>query len=429
MGSGKEPEKPEDGNPVESFLKSSAADIASRLPEPPPAETFGQKLAVWSLRCVFALILGASVPAGTAAVSWGVKTAEEEGQVQKTKIETKKKQKNLQLQLLSQIIEVAKKADFKDPTSLYRLGLIAHMVNENHGVFGIKLQEAEHTMKRMFEKLAPISGLRKRLSESNILIGDLSGKVRKAKKQEKDLHSKLKALREEVQQTKNLAAWKKKRLLEKISEKEQELSEQVTSRRFYAMRLYRERQIRQYFQEQLSHQAKQLKGALRDAAELRDQLKAKADMFQALSKRFNKQGQDSKEILTKLKKALQEISQDHEKAQQTIKRLQDELQSERKEVKLAKQTVEYLKIKCAVPIQKGKTPANRTRKSEDKAATKPSRPAGARRPAARRGTKPRHRPAARGLAAPRIGKPKVMFVPVPAMGSSDPRRRLIDLME
>lgn len=357
----------EDDFSVTSFSKP-VGEILDALPPPPEAETFKQKLSIWVLKCVFALIIGAAVPFSSYAVSCGLKTAEEKSALKKSETENKLRQRNLQLQLFKEITDVAKKADFKDPTALYRLGLLARMVNENYMVFGIQLIEAEKTMDTMFEKLTPIRGLRKRLAESDALIGDLLDKVKGAKATEKETTLKLKELQTSYKKDKRLSTWQRNRLKKKIDAKQEELTRQKTVRLFYVTRLFREKRLRRYFQRQLGQQAKMLQKALNDADSLRSHIKIKTARFKKLLGEIQSESSRSKQLIKKLRKELLDMERDHTKAEQTIKRLQTELKSEREEHKQAKAIIEFFKKQCVEKIQKDEPTSPKLKK---KAVKKP----------------------------------------------------------
>jgi len=329
-------------------------EVLETLPLPPHAETWGQKLTIWVIRCIFALVLGAAVPLSSYAVSCGYKTAQEKSELRKREVENKLRQRNLQLQLFKEITDVAKKADFKDPTALYRLGLLARMVNENYMVFGIQLIEAEKTMDTMFEKLTPIRGLRKRLAESDVLIGDLLDKVKEAKTNETETSAKLKKMQTKYKKNKRLSVWQRGRLKKKIDDAQEELSRQRTIRIFYVTRLYREKRLRHYFQRQLRQQAKMLKKALSEAEDLRSTMKVKTAKFKKLLGGLQDETSKNKKLVKKLKVALMSMEKDHTKAEQTIKRLQTELKSEREEYKQAKVVIAFLKKQCIKNIKKEK---------------------------------------------------------------------------
>ena len=320
----------------ESFTKGIAttlADNVTQLSAPPQlVKTFRQELTIWIIR----LIAVSMVPLSATAVSYGVKRAELHSEADRKRREEQLRKRQLQLQLLTQIIAVAKQADFKNPTSLYRLGLIAHMVNENHRVFGIELREAEETMKRMFEQLAPISGLRKSLADSDVVIKSLNENYQTAQKNEDSLLDAIDLLKKKLSDTNVRYTQRRAALRKQIKEDQQKLAAQQDRRLFFETRLYREKQLRQFFQEQLNRQASQLKVALQDASTLRTRLKDQTWELTKLAERLEK-ASSSAALAKKLLSSIKNIEMEHQKASQMIKRLQAELKSEKSQLQEARQ--------------------------------------------------------------------------------------------
>jgi len=325
-----DPKKPDDGlgNSSNDFTKSPQEQMKDSFVALPD-ETRRQRMTKAFLWTIITLSTTLAVPCGSLAYSYGQEKAKRETEERKKKAEAKTTQRKLQLDLLKEIIIVAKTAEFKDPKSIYRLGLIAHMVNENNHVFGIQLAEAEDTMKRMFDRLAPLAGLRRRLSESQILLSDLSNKYKTARKGEKEMKTELKELSDTLAKTRNLAAWRKRKLKKAIKEKISQLQQYRTERQFYEERLVHEKKVRTYFSSQLAKQEKSLRTALQETTKLRDRIKRRTKHFNGLVKKLQTDSANAKETVKKLQKALKAMEDDHSKAEQAIKRLRSELQSER----------------------------------------------------------------------------------------------------
>lgn len=318
---------PQEGQIVKDFVKSSAA--AKQIIDALPENTAKQQVFKAILWTVISLSATLAVPLGSLAYSYGQERAKRKSETQKKKAEAENVRRKLQLDLLKQIIDVAKNAEFKDPKSVYRLGLIAAMVNENHAAFGIKLINAEQTMKSMSDRLAPIAGLRRRLTESGILLADLQSRYKEAKKEEDILNKRIKEINEIFKITKHMGTWRKKKLEKELGEKENELDHQKVQRRFYQEREVAEQKVRMYFTAELKRQEKILQDALRQTATLRDTLKRKSVEVARLATTLEQESKSAKETVKKFKVALVEMQKEHGQAIQTVKRLRAELDSER----------------------------------------------------------------------------------------------------
>lgn len=350
-----DPKTPPEDEVVTNFVKSAAA--AKQIVDTLPENTAKQKMFKAILWAIVSLSATLAVPCGSLAFSYGQEKAKTESRTQKKKAEAENIRRKLQLDLLKQIIDVAKKAEFKDPKSVYRLGLIASMVNENHAAFGIKLIEAEKTMKSMSDRLAPVAGLRKRLRESNILFADLKARYKDSQETETKLKKRIQEINTTLKVTKYIGAWRKKKLEKELTAKENDLDYQKARQRFYQSRLLAEQRVRKYFSEELKRQEKALKDTLRETENLRDKFKKKSEEVTKLAKKLESEKGTHQQTLEKFKKAMKEMEKDHGEAEQAIKRLRAELKSERKSNdelrKFVKACGQRLK-KCKLPEKKSK---------------------------------------------------------------------------
>lgn len=347
------PEKTPAKHPFEEFVKSSEETLDNAIHEVldkrgvPESETFKQKLAIWLLRSLIALLATSAVPLGTAAFSYGKEKAKIDMEVKKKESETRLRQRKLQLQLLKQVIDVAKKADFKHPSSVYQLGLISHMVNENSGVFGIKLTQAEETMKRMFQRLAPITGLRRRMGESDILIGSLAESLVLIQKNEKLAEQQVIELKKKLMKSWKLPAWRRAKLEAQLSEKEHDLTVFRTKEEFYSKRIDRERALRNYFQEELAKQANSLKKLLQDVVDLRDRLFDRLHIFKLLIKEVLQESDAAVMMVPKLQKALKQLDDDFAYGWNMLQRLTKEVDSERDQTDILKEQLQLCLVQCS----------------------------------------------------------------------------------
>jgi len=341
------PDKTPPKNPVEEFAKSIQEDIDEQLPVTPAAETFKQKMLIWVVRSFFALLAASAVPLGTGAFSYGKEKAKIHMEVKKKESEARLRQRKLQLQLLKQVIDVAKKADFKHPSSVYQLGLIAHMVNENSHVFGIELTQAEETMKRMFQRLSPITGLRRRMAESDILIASLAESLVLIQKNEDLAEQHVNRLKKQLMRMWQLPAWRRRKLEAQLSEKEHDLTVYRTKEEFYSKRLAREKRLRKYFQEELVKQANSLKKLLQDVVDLRDRLHNRLFTFNHLIKVVVQESDEAVLLVPRLEKALTAIDNDFAYGWNMIQRLVKEVESEREETAILREQLQTCITQCS----------------------------------------------------------------------------------
>jgi len=346
------PKKTPAKHPFEEFLKSSEETLDNAINEvldkrPPEAETFKQKVTLWLIRSLIALLVTSAVPLGTAAFTYGKEKAKLDMEVKKKESEARLRQRKLQLQLLKQVIDVAKKADFSHPSSVYQLGLIAHMVNENSKVFGIELSRAEETMKRMFQRLAPITGLRRRMAESDILITSLAESLILIRKNEKLAEDQVNGLKKKLMQMWKLPAWKRRKFEAQLSEKEHDLTVYRTKEEFYSKRLDRERALRKYFQEELAKQANSLKKLLQDVVDLRDRLHNRLFIFKQLIKEVLRESDSAVFTVPKLEKSIKAIDNDFSYAWNMIQRLVKEVESEGDETDILREQLQQCMAQCS----------------------------------------------------------------------------------
>lgn len=356
---------PQEDQVATDFVKS-AGDAQKIILDALPENTAKQKVFKTLMYVIISLSATLAVPCGSLAYSYGNEKAKRESETMKKKAEAENVRRKLQLDLLKQIIDVAKTAEFKDPKSVYRLGLIAAMVNENHAAFGIKLINAEQTMNSMSDKLAPIAGLRRRLRESGILMSDLQARYKDARKEEKNLKTRIKEINKILKVTKYMGERRKKKLEKELGEKENELDQQKYQSRFYQERLFAEQNIRKYFSTELKRQEKILKDTLRQTANLRSDLKKKSLEVSELAVKLEQESKSAKETGAKFKKALAEMQKDYGKSEQNNKRLRAELKSEQEASnnlkRLVKMYVKHLTQCKASKKKEAKAPSKKAPK-------------------------------------------------------------------
>jgi hypothetical protein len=330
----------------EPAIKEALEEIKRTLPEAPISAR-----SKWIAGVIITIMGSLAYPTGAAVSTYTKEKAREEKAIASKKADALSQQRRMQADLLKRIIAVAEKATVKNPNSVLQLGLIAKMVNENHSVFGIQLDQAERTLSDMSNRLAPLSGLRKRLAETNELISDIKKKFGQAKKHENDLLREKDELEVELKKTKWAARYRRSQLKKDIANKEQELAKHIVRRRFFEIQLKREQHYRRYFKRQLEHQSRKLQAALKDVADARDEAKDKTQEVNKLAARLAVASTDKRSmqsLLDKLRAKLKEITDDHKQNQQTVKRVSSELKSERKELALLRAKYQTLVSACAI---------------------------------------------------------------------------------
>lgn len=300
------------------------------------AEEIKNSFRVWLFRAIIALIVSTIPPATSFTYGWGTKTAELRAASRKRQQEVDLRKRQLQKEVLLQVVDVAKKAEFGDTKSVYRLGIIAHMVNENSAVFGLRLTEAETTMQRMMDRLSPISGLRDRIKETDILLASLSAQITEAQDSENQIWEELRVIRRRLEDKK---LSKRARFLLALQErnKDRDLVREQVVRSFYTERLQRNRKLRAYFDEQLKQQVKVLRDALKDAERTRQRIRVSdrdvKDFIDRIQSRDKKVARKAADELQRMAAAVVRRSL---KSQQEAERLEKDLRSEQEELRVTK---------------------------------------------------------------------------------------------
>lgn len=242
-------------------------------------------------------------------------------------IKQQQDKRKLQAELFTRVIGVAEKATLQDPTSMFQLGIIAQMVNANPSFFGIELQDAEQQYRGMFDRLAPISGLRKRLAETNAIMANLRRDLDAAVKEEKKLDAEILELRDERKALKPEDQWRRDGLVKQIHRKEREIHQHRTVRRFNTDRLKVEENFLKFFTTALEQQTTELNRALLSVAEARDKAAHKTVVLKNLATKLRDKPNDE-ELWKDFWEKIQDITQDHDRLRGSIERLQAELSSE-----------------------------------------------------------------------------------------------------
>jgi len=294
----------------------------------------------WLVGLVMTVIGSLAVPAATAFQQYASTKATEETATAKRKADALASQRAMQADLLKRIIAVAERATLKDPTSVFQLGLIAGMVNENRDDFGIELKEAEQTMKRMYDSLAPIAGLRRRIAESNRVLAWLQRHVKTTDQQQEKVRKQIIQLRKQL--ATKLPRWQRERLQQALREHQSHRSQYRLEHLFYEQQIKREQLLKHYFTTALLRQETALKQRLQQTTALRKRLKQRTERFAYLVTALKMQVKVPDKISLEMRSLLVDIEIDSESAQQTIIRLLAERDSERDALTVAKQTIKRL---------------------------------------------------------------------------------------
>lgn len=242
-------------------------------------------------------------------------------------IKQQQDKRKLQAELFTRVIGVAEKATLQDPTSMFQLGIIAQMVNENQKFFGIELQDAEQQYRGMFDRLAPISGLRKRLAETNAIITTLKRDLTNAIAEEKKLDAELVELRADIKALKPEDQWRREPLTKQIHRKGREVYQHRIVRRFTTDRMKVEENFHKFFTTALEQQTKELSNALTAVADARNKAQHKTLLLKALATKLQNDP-TNKSLWRDFWDKIQDIAQDHDRLRGSIERLQAELSSE-----------------------------------------------------------------------------------------------------
>ncbi len=353
----KQPEQPEPAN-GDAFTKvvTEAKDLlAEGATGSPHTEEIRNRFGVWLFRAIIALIVSTVPPATSFTYGYGTKTAELTAAAKKRSQEVQLRKFQLKLKILDRVMGIAEKAEFRDTTSLYRLGLVARVINENHGSFGIRLVEAEHTMRRMFDRLSPLTGLRKRIAEADILIKQLQERLGAGTKNESRLWEQLRRIRLSLE---DKTLTKRRRFALRLEErqKDRELIRERVVAALYSQHLDRERKLRAYFKEQLAAQVAVLDKALKDAEAARKKLRASAGAVSLIIKQIRSSDRaESDRAAAQLQKVSSHVIGRLSEAELTIAKLREVLSHERAETKKARQSLAKCKkneklAACDVPV-------------------------------------------------------------------------------
>jgi hypothetical protein len=273
----------------------------------------------------FALVVGA--PLTTAVFSHCQQRQQTHQAAHELKVKQQQDKRKLQAELFTRVIGVAEKATLQDPTSMFQLGIIAQMVNANPSFFGVELQDAEQQYRGMFDRLAPISGLRKRLAETNVIMANLQRDLDAAVKEEKKLDAEILELRNERKALKPEEQWRRDSVTKQINRKEREIHQHRTVRRFNTDRLKIEENFLKFFTTALEQQTTELNRALLSVAEARDKAANKTVVLKNLATKLRDKPTDEN-LWRDFWEKIQDITQDHDRLRGSIERLQAELSSE-----------------------------------------------------------------------------------------------------
>ena len=316
--------------PLEQVVPGDAAAPATEAPTTPLQQLvqqapFGPR-AKWLIGLIITVAGTAAYPLAAGFSTYMDKRAVRNTETARRNATALVSQRTMQADLLKRVISVAERATLKDPASIFQLGLIAEMVDKNYDKFGLTLQDAAQTMRRMFESLAPVSGLRRRLAESDWLLRWLRQRRDRAEQQQQKIQQHVTEIQRSAAKTQ--LPWRRQQLLTALQDYQNHLLQRQTEQLFYDQQVKREEAIRQYFADALQRQEDLLKRRLQQTTQLRNRLQQRTQRFSYLVTELKLQAKVPRATAAELRTIMVEVEADNESAQQTIIRLQAELQSE-----------------------------------------------------------------------------------------------------
>jgi chromosome segregation ATPase len=231
-------------------------------------------------------------------------------------------QKQIQLAILKQVLDISTQANVNDQSHVIRLGLIATIVDDNVEAFGFKMSSALKKLDSLTTLLHPVGILRGKLDDSQREISTISGRIKEHKQKETRLSNELAALDRRLKSNTNRTEAERQRLVSEITLKKEELELVRQEHEQNQKRLNEELSRKSRYASELERVNKDLQVKVEAAKKAREEVEADATRMKKLVAELSSQSKEEKQKLTA---ALEKLTTANSSANTTIQNLKSAL--------------------------------------------------------------------------------------------------------
>lgn len=292
------------------------------------------------IRLLVYLLVAAVVPLVTHLVTSRLSKhkIESEKLAKATKQENEKlaNQRQIQLAILKQVLDIANQANVNDQAHVVRLGLIATIVEDNIEAFGFRMGTALKRLDSLTTILRPIGILRSKLDDSDREIVGLNVKLNYHQKREAGLASDLTILDRRLKTNVQRTDADRIKLESEIARKKEELEKERSEHALNQKKLNEERIRKSEYTVELERVNKDLQARVDAIRRSKDDVEADATKLKKLVGELINQSQASKKQTDDLNVVVEKLTKANAMANTTIqnfKTMLDSLTEENRKLK------------------------------------------------------------------------------------------------
>lgn len=221
------------------------------------------------------------------------------------------KNKEIQQEVIKTVLEYTSQADFSKPESIEKIAIIAKMVDENQGVFGLSFTKTDSTIQGLYGQISKVglNNLDKKRQEYKQNIRELQAKLSQDSARLATLNTEMAKLEEQRQRYEERRQSNRlEEISRQIAEKEIEIKKVQSQMSFYRDRI-------SDWREQLAALEEDIEEAQDDLANL---LEEKMNRQEELSEAFNKSQYNADSLRNLLDSYIKQINDLKGRLQQNV---------------------------------------------------------------------------------------------------------------
>jgi chromosome segregation ATPase len=236
-------------------------------------------------------------------------------------------QRQIQLAILKQVLDIATQANVNEQAHVIRLGLIATIVEDNIEPFGFRMQTTLKRLDSLTNILRPIGILRNKLDDSEREIAGINVKLTHHKKRETSLASDLTALDRRLRSNVQRTEGERLKLEGEIALKKEELEKERAEHELNQKKLNEELVRKSEYTAELERVNKDLQVRVEAIRKAKAEIEADSVKLRQLVSDLSSQSQVNKKQTDELTSSIDKLTRVNASSASTIQNLKAMLDS------------------------------------------------------------------------------------------------------
>jgi chromosome segregation ATPase len=249
-------------------------------------------------------------------------------------------------QVMDRVLKIASAADMKNPAHVFRLGLIATIVEDNKTSYNIKLQQAKEELKEILKKIGPYENLEQKYRDARENERELKEKISVTTVEQNKLKKQLLQLEKSYNKVRWTASAKREQLIKDIKEKSEQLAQYIEAKKQYRERMQQEKREKIRYAGMVQKAKADLKIKVAESDRLRTRMEKQRSRFHNFA---HKMLDASKLAVVKIKKLhnmVRELTKSNKDAEEAISSLREKLKQLKSEKTAISLKYDVLEATC-----------------------------------------------------------------------------------